>query len=52
MAMEFAITAPLTFAGADDSWQLRARSFLFVNAWVICRRSRTGCGLERICVSR
>jgi len=30
--MEFAITAPLTFAGADDSWQLGARSFLFVNA--------------------
>jgi len=30
--MEFAITAPLTFAGADDSWQLSARSFLFVNA--------------------
>jgi hypothetical protein len=27
--MEFAITVPAPFTGSDDSWQMRARSFLF-----------------------
>ena len=30
--MEFAVTVPKLFSGTDDSWQLRARSFLFIDA--------------------
>src|SRR5205814_8982805 len=42
--MEFAITVPALFTGSDDSWQTRARSFLFTDgpasrwhARVVCK---------------
>src|SRR5438477_2798539 len=37
--MEFAITVPVPFTGSDDSWQTRARSFLFTDGW----HSRVAC---------
>ena len=43
MAMEFAITVPALFAGSDDSWQMRARTFLFTDAPAIRWRSRAAC---------
>jgi hypothetical protein len=53
MAMEFAITAPVMFAGADDSWQPGgSRSFLFGEPRAITRCARLGAGLERHCVLR
>src|SRR2546430_12413272 len=41
--MEFAITVPALFTGSDDSWQQRARSFLFADAPAILWRSRAAC---------
>jgi hypothetical protein len=53
MAMEFAITAPGIFAGADDSWQPSgSRSFLFDEPQAILWCARTGQGMERHCVLR
>jgi len=51
MAMEFAITAPVMFTGADDSWQPRgARSFLFGGLPAIYALAAASEGLERHCV--
>src|SRR2546427_12629755 len=41
--MEFAITVPALFAGSDDSWQMRARGFLFTEDPAIRWRSRAAC---------
>src|SRR2546422_11637949 len=41
--MEFVITVLALFAGSDDSWQMRARSFLFTDAPAIRWRSRAAC---------
>src|SRR5439155_12015558 len=53
MAMEFAMTAPVMFTGADDSWQPGgARSFLFGPPRAICALAVASDGLERHCVLR
>jgi len=41
--MEFAITVPAPFTGSDDSWQTRARSFLFTDAPARRWHSRVAC---------
>src|SRR6266576_2264470 len=41
--MEFAITVPALLTGSDDSWQPRARSFLFTDGPASRWRSRAAC---------
>src|SRR2546429_9337171 len=41
--MEFAITVPALFTGSDDSWQTRARSFLFTDGPASRWHSRVAC---------
>ena len=41
--MEFAITVPALFTGSDDSWQTRARSFLFTDGPASRWHARVAC---------